>query len=166
MKKRAFNLTKVRTAVLLTGMTFVMTGFVCAQTATVTLDAAIITGARAIESRLEQGDKIVVLNFNAPSERLSDYIIDELTGALVNGGKLTAVDRQNLALIQQEMNFQMSGEVGDDSAQAIGKKLGAQSIVSGSIEDLGNYYRMRFRTIEVVSAAIQVQIAWATGPGD
>jgi TolB-like protein len=98
-----------------------------------------------------------VLNFSSPSVRLADYVIDELTGCIVNGGKIVVVDRQNLALIQQEMNFQLSGEVSDDSAQEIGRKLGAQSIISGSIEDLGSYYRLRFRVIEVVSAAIQLQ---------
>jgi TolB-like protein len=121
------------------------------------LDDAIKQSATEIEGRLTEGVKIVVLNFNSPSERLSGYVIDELTGVLVNGGKITVVDRQNLALIQQEMNFQLSGEVSDESAQEIGRKLGAQSIVSGSIEDLGQYYRMRFRVIEVVSATIQLQ---------
>jgi TolB-like protein len=122
-----------------------------------TLDDAIKQSATEIEGRLTQGIKIVVLNFNSPSERLSGYVIDELTGAIVNSGKITVVDRQNLALIQQEMNFQLSGEVSDESAQEIGRKLGAQSIISGSIEDLGQYYRLRFRVIEVVSAAIQLQ---------
>ena len=50
----------------------------------------------------------------------------------------------------------MSGEVSDSSAQAIGQKLGAQSIISGSIEDMGANYRIRFRTVEVETAAIQV----------
>jgi TolB-like protein len=121
------------------------------------LDDAIRQSAAEIEERLTQGNKIVILNFTSPSARLSNYVIDELTGTIVNGGKIIVVDRQNLALIQQEMNFQLSGEVSDESAQEIGRKLGAQSIVSGSIEDLGQYYRMRFRVIEVVSAAIQLQ---------
>jgi TolB-like protein len=123
----------------------------------VILDEGIRQSAAEIEGRLPAGSKIVILNFTSPSVRLADYVIDELTGVIVNSGKITVVDRQNLALIQQEMNFQLSGEVSDDSAQEIGRKLGAQSIVSGSIEDLGNYYRLRFRVIEVVSAAIQIQ---------
>jgi TolB-like protein len=131
-----------------------VTNLVYAQQAA-SLDDAIKSGAREIENKLARGVKVVVLNFNAPSERLSNYVLDELMTALVSGGKITVVDRQNLALIQQEMNFQMSGEVSDESAQAIGKKLGAQSIISGSLEDMGGSYRIRFRTIEVVSAAIQ-----------
>jgi TolB-like protein len=123
----------------------------------ITLDEAIRTAGQEIGQRLPSGIKVVVLNFNSPSERFTNYVVDELTGVIVNNGKLTAVDRQNLALIQQEMNFQLSGEVSDESAQAIGQKLGAQSIISGSIDDLGNFYRIRFRAIEVISAAIQTQ---------
>jgi TolB-like protein len=137
-------------------MAFVGLGSLSAQS-NVTLDEAIQQSAAEIEGRLTEGIKIVVLNFRSPSVRLSNYVLDELTGAIVNSRKITVVDRQNLTLIQQEMNFQLSGEVSDESAQEIGKKLGAQSIVSGSIEDLGQYYRVRFRVIEVVSAAIQLQ---------
>jgi TolB-like protein len=130
-------------------------GFAYGQT-TVGLDDGIQNGARAVESRLVEGDKVVVLNFNSPKDTFSNYVLEELTSALVNGGKVIVVDRKNLDLIQQEMNFQLSGEVSDDSAQEIGRKLGAQSIISGSLEDMGDFYRVRFKTIEVVSAAIQV----------
>ncbi|MCL1836007.1 MAG: penicillin-binding protein activator LpoB [Treponema sp.] len=124
--------------------------------AAVPLGDAIKTGVAEIELKLAQGVKVVVLNFRSPSQRLSDYILDELMTELVRNGRLVVVDRANLELLQQEMNFQMSGEVSDSSAQAIGQKLGAQSIISGNIEDIGADYRIRFRTIEVESAAIQV----------
>jgi hypothetical protein len=39
--------------------------------------------------------------------------------------------------------------------QSIGQKLGAQSIIAGIGEDIGDYYRVRFRTLEVVSARVQ-----------
>jgi TolB-like protein len=139
-------------------MLILAAGFVSAQQI-VTLDASIADAARTIDGRLNSGIKIVILNFNSPSERLSNYVIDELTGAVVNSGKLIVVDRQNLTLIQQEMDFQMSGEVSDVSAQEIGKKLGAESIISGSIEDMNTFYRVRFRVIEVVTAAIQTQVS-------
>jgi TolB-like protein len=132
------------------------THFVYAQQI-VPLDDAIKAGAASIEDKLQPGVKVAVLNFDSPSPRLSNYVIDELAGILANGENLTVVDRQNLPLIQQEMNFQLSGEVSDASVQAIGMKLGAQYIISGSIEDVGSYYRLRFRIIEVVSAAIQYQ---------
>jgi TolB-like protein len=124
--------------------------------AAVSLDEAIRSSAEEIDAKLTRGNKVVVLNFNSMSQRLSNYVLDEMMTVLVKSGKVTVVDRANLELIQKEMSFQMSGEVSDSSAQAIGQKLGAQSIISGSIEDMGANYRIRFRTIEVVSAAIQV----------
>jgi formylglycine-generating enzyme required for sulfatase activity len=67
------------------------------------------------------------------------------------------VDRANLALIQQEMDFQQSGEVSDSSAQSIGQKLGAQTIVSGSITAFGNLWRLSVRALDVESAQVQGQ---------
>jgi TolB-like protein len=140
---------------LLIAGSITMGGVLYAQTA-VSLDEAIRSGAQEIEAELTMGNKVVVLNFKSTSRRLSDYVLDEMMTALVKSGKITVVDRANLELIQKEMDFQMSGEVSDSSAQSIGQKLGAQSIISGSIEDIGTSYRIRFRAIEVVSAAIQV----------
>ncbi|MDR1230313.1 MAG: P13 family porin [Spirochaetaceae bacterium] len=126
-----------------------------AQTA-MSLNESIDKARQDIENKLPERTKIVVLNFTAPSERFSNYVLEELTARLVNSGKLTVVDRQNLDLIQQEMNFQYSGEVSDGSMQSIGQKLGAQSIVSGSLAEVGGEYRLRFRTISVETAAIEV----------
>jgi TolB-like protein len=133
----------------------VLTSAVLAQSP-ITLDDAIIKGAQDIQEKLAKGVKIVVLNFDSPTAKFSNYVLDEMIGRLASGGKLTVVDRQNLELIKKEMNFQLSKEVSPASMQEIGMKLGAQSIVAGSLEDMGTYFRIRFRTIEVVSATIQV----------
>jgi hypothetical protein len=98
---------------------------------------------------------VVVLNFTSNSAALTDYIIEELTGFIVNDGSLTVVDRRNLEIIRQELEFQLSGEVSDETAQSIGQKLGAQTIISGSITAIGATYRLRIRAIAVETAAIQ-----------
>jgi hypothetical protein len=121
----------------------------------VSLDQAVQRIAVGIENRLEKDAKIVIFDVNVSSKRLSDHIIDELTALFVNSGKLIVVDRKNLSLINEEMTFQTSGEVSDESMQSIGQKLGAQSIITGTGEDMGDYYRLRFRTLEVVSARVQ-----------
>jgi len=122
------------------------------------LDVEIRATSDYLNGRLSKGIKIVFLNFQSNCPAVSEYIIDGLIENTVNDGMLTAVDRQNLALIQQEINFQFSGEVSDESAQEIGKKLGAQTIVSGAITPLGSSYRLRVRAISVQSAEIQGQI--------
>lgn len=121
------------------------------------LDAVIRATSDYLNGRLPGGIKLVFLNFQSQWPDLSEYVIDGLIENTVNDGMFTAVDRQNLALIQQEMNFQFSGEVSDESAQAIGKMLGAQTIVSGAISQIGNSYRLRVRAIGVETAEIQGQ---------
>ena len=125
----------------------------------VNLSGAITRSARAVEEALPQKTMVAVLNFASTSEPFSDHVIEELTGELVNGKKLTIVDRRNLALISQEMNLQLSGDVSDDSARAIGKKLGAQYIISGTLTNMGTFYRFRIRVINVETAAIQTQVS-------
>jgi hypothetical protein len=56
-----------------------------------------------------------------------------------------------------ELNFQVSGEVDDDSALSIGKFLGAQTIVSGAISEIADRYRMRIRALNVQTAEVQGQ---------
>ena len=135
----------------------VLTGALPAQE--MSLSEVIVQSARGVEEPLSQGTKVAVLNFASTSETFSDYVIEELTGELVTGRKLTIVDRQSLALIRQEMNLQLSGEVSDESAQAIGRLLGAQAIVSGNLTNMGTYYRFRVRVISVETATIQTQVS-------
>jgi hypothetical protein len=119
------------------------------------LDKGLGNAARYFGERLVKGTKVVVLDFSAPTPRLAEYVMEELTGHFVNEGSLMVVDRKNLEILEQEIRFQLSGEVDDDTVLSIGKKLGAQTIISGSIEPLGNIFRLRLRAIAVETAAIQ-----------
>jgi hypothetical protein len=130
------------------------------------LDEAIREAAENLEARLEPGSKIALLNFSSPREEFSVYVLDELSGRWVNGGKLVVVDRRNLDLIRQEEQFQLSGEVSDESAQAIGRKLEAEVIVSGSLTNTGGAYRFRVQALEVESAVIAASPAAGISPRD
>jgi TolB-like protein len=120
-----------------------------------TIHTALTNTSRFIIDRLPAGSTVVVLNFQSAHEHLSDYIIDELIMHLANDRSLVVVDRQNMDTIRQEMNLQASGDVSDESAQAIGRMLGAQTIISGAITQMGSVYRLRVRAIAVETAAIQ-----------
>jgi len=117
-----------------------------------TIDEAIQASADEITKNLTPGIKIAVLSFKSESGRLSAYVIEELNGYFVQGKKIKVVDRTSLELIRQEMKFQMSGEVSDESAQAIGKMLGAQAIITGSLASIGDGYRFRIYSLNVVTA--------------
>lgn len=119
------------------------------------LDRAIREASDYLNKNVPARSKLVILNVKSDYPPLSEYIIDVLTGNVVNDRFFTAVDRANLALIQQEMDFQLSGEVSDESAQSIGQKLGAQTIVSGSITVFGNLWRLTVRALGVEGATVQ-----------
>jgi TolB-like protein len=121
------------------------------------IDAAIREAAARIDDRIEGGAKIALTNFNSPSNQFSEYVLDELSANLVDSGKLIVVDRKEIDLIYGEYDFQTSGEVSDSSMQEIGQMLGAQSIVSGSLTDIGGLYRIMIRVLNVQSAAVEVQ---------
>jgi len=136
---------------------FCMTQFVVSAFAqnAISLDTGLSGSVKYFEGRITKGTKLVVLNLKSSSPQLSEYIMEEMTVHFVNSGFFTVVDRSNLELLQQEMTFQLSGEVSDETAQSIGKKLGAQTIISGSVEPVGDVFRLRIRAIAVESAAIQ-----------
>jgi len=122
-----------------------------------TLDQALKEAAVRIDERLTARTKIAPLNFNSPHDKFSGYVLDEVTANLVDSRKLTVVDRKEIDLIRGEFDFQFSGEVGDDSMQALGRMLGAQSIISGSLTDMGGFYRIVIRVLNVQNASVEVQ---------
>jgi tetratricopeptide (TPR) repeat protein len=89
--------------------------------------------------------------FDAEHENVSNYVMDELTGALVYAS-LEVADRRNLEFVYKELNFQMSGDVSDEAATSIGKFLGAQYVITGQLIKAGSSYRYRVSGINVETA--------------
>jgi hypothetical protein len=138
----------------LTAMILLYTAIAAFGQEAVILDEAINDSMSYLAERLKPGTKVAVLNFSAPPAT-ANYVIDEMTVFLVDNSSVTVVDRSELELLRDEMKFQISGEVSDESAQSIGKKLGAQTIISGSLSPLGAMWRMRVRALEVETAKVQ-----------
>jgi TolB-like protein len=123
------------------------------------LDMAIREASDYLNTRVARGVKIAFVNIQSDSPALSEYIIEGLIENAVNDALNPVVDRQQLNAIRAELNFNMSGEVSDESAQAIGKMLGAQTIVTGSVAQMGDLYRIRVRALAVETAQIQGQFS-------
>ncbi|MDR2193558.1 MAG: tetratricopeptide repeat protein [Treponema sp.] len=120
------------------------------------LDEGIARIAHDHEAGLPENTRIAVVNFESPSAFFSDYVLEELQAVLVNNKRLVVTERANLELLRNELDFQMSGEVSDESAIPIGRRLGAQVIVTGGLTDLGGSYRCRFNAIDIEKAVRQV----------
>jgi TolB-like protein len=121
----------------------------------VTIDTAIQTAGDYLIAHLPGNSKIALLNIESGTPKISMYIAEELSAILVNSRLLTVVDRDNMDIIRREEQYQMSGEVSDETAQRIGQKLGAQTVITGSFVRIGSQYRMRIRATEVETARVQ-----------
>jgi tetratricopeptide (TPR) repeat protein len=117
----------------------------------VSLDEAIEQSAEKICVDLPPGSRVAIVMWESPSAGLSDYIMEELTGALVDRD-MEVADRQNLEYVYRELNFQMSGDVSDESARSIGKFLGVDLVITGQFTELGGPYRYRANAISVENA--------------
>jgi tetratricopeptide (TPR) repeat protein len=115
------------------------------------LEEAIEQSAAEVLKELPGGTRVAIAAFSSEHENLSNYIMDELAGALVDGS-LEVADRRNLAYVYRELNFQMSGDVSDKSAVSIGKFLGARYVITGQLVKAGDRYRYRISGINVETA--------------
>ena len=122
-----------------------------ANSETISFEQAIQQSAADITEKLPKGARVAIVDFTSENVALSDYIKDELTGALVNGN-IEVADRRNLAFVYNELNFQMSGNVSDETAVSIGKFLGAQYVVFGQLVPTGSTDRYRISSVNVETA--------------
>jgi hypothetical protein len=118
-----------------------------------TLDEALAGIAAHFIGRLPEGSATAIVAFEAETGSLGDYIFEELWDRFEDSQKFVMVDRRNLGRIRAEMNYQMSGEVSDESARSIGRQYGARNIVYGRITPLGKEYRLTAYASDVETAA-------------
>jgi tetratricopeptide (TPR) repeat protein len=133
-------------------------------TDSISLDEAIKQSAENITAEIPVKSRVAIVAFESPNTNFSDYIMEELTGALVARG-IEVADRQNLEYVRNELGFQLSGEVSDDSAKSIGKFLGADFVITGQMMDIGGSYRYGVNAIHV-EQAIRTSITRLTVQND
>jgi tetratricopeptide (TPR) repeat protein len=119
------------------------------------LDEAVEQSAVAVAEKLPAKTRVAIVAFEADHEHLAGYIMDELTGEMVNGS-LEVADRNNLPYVLKELNLQTSGLVDDASAASVGKFLGAEYVITGQLVNTGGAYRYRVNAIKVETAQHEV----------
>jgi predicted nucleic-acid-binding protein len=95
-----------------------------------------------------------LLNISRSETDTVDVVIREITDTLINAGKITVLDRQNLNVIEAEKQYQASGEVSDDAYVSIGKMLGVETIVTFSITGSGSQRKLTIRSISVETGKV------------
>ena len=100
----------------------------------VSLDSAIsAVSAELMKSpKIEKWKKIVLMNFSDNIE-IQNYIEEELANKLVHG--FTVIDRKNLGILREELEFQNTGKADPNSIKKIGSISGADFVLWGIFED-------------------------------
>ncbi|MDR1174305.1 MAG: DUF4384 domain-containing protein [Treponema sp.] len=120
---------------------------------TLTLDRAIADIAVYFADRLPASSAVAITGFEAETENLTTYAAEELWNCFEKAGGFIMVDRRNLEKIRDEIRYQLSGEVSDESARDIGKQYGVQYIIYGSLTRIGGDYRIAAYASDVEKAS-------------
>jgi hypothetical protein len=119
-----------------------------------TLEAALYAAGAVIIAKLPPSTTIAVVSIASRDIEAAEFVVDELAYIIVSSGNFKVVDRKSLEAIRSEQDFQTSGEVDDDSAVSIGKLLGANVVITGSISGVGSTRRLRLKALDVMTAEI------------
>ena len=126
----------------------------CAADA-ITLEQAIDEAAAAFSSRIKAGSTVVVVGISSDSNELSEFIADELSYKIYSLNKLKVAERKSLDAIKKEMNFQLSGEVSDDTIKQIGNMTGASTVIVGTFKIQRTHYLLTIKALDVSTAIVQ-----------
>ena len=103
---------------------------------------------------LPEGERIAVLNVQARSSQEAEFVIGQLEHAFVNSGRFQVASRSSLDAVMMEQDFQLSGNVSDSEAVAIGRMTGANIVVTGTVSRAGRNNSLVVRAIDIETAQI------------
>jgi len=162
---------KIRYYLLMIAMLLIsFTHFLSAQSSTnadmiITIESAVDQAFKDISSTA----RIAVIHIQASSNEMSNFITNEMIHMLVTRG-YNIVDRVDIDRIRQEQQLQYSGEVDDNTAVNLGRFIGADLVVTGSVSSIGSLQRLLVKVIATEttiirgSAAVTLSDAQQTQP--
>jgi TolB-like protein len=108
-----------------------------------------------------KGEKIKIaviefqsLNEEAKKDNLGKIVSEILTTSFVNSESFKIIEREQLQKVTKEFELGQTGIIDSSSAKQIGKILGADAIVTGSVIKMGGTLRLDARIIDVASGII------------
>ena len=128
-----------------------------------TLTEAVERSSRFISESLDSGTSLAIISITSADFFESEYALEELTFHLVRTQKFRIVDRHNLDVIKAEQQFQLSGDVDDDTAVSIGRFIGAAFVITGSIISRESSDYLRIRVLDVQTGQIKTMSSVSYG---
>jgi TolB-like protein len=112
-----------------------------------------------ISQEMSENNKttVAVLEFSdldGKFSKLGKYLSEEIITHLFQTKKFQVIERQLLNKVIKEQKLQESGIFDDSSVKKLGKLLGVNTIISGTMTDLGNSVKINARLISTETAEI------------
>ena len=117
------------------------------------IEGALARAAEDVAENFTARSRIAIVYITAQDRSATEYITGELEHILRRQG-FVIIDRSELDRIRREQNFQMSGEVDDETAVSIGRFSGANIIVTGRVDGESNLQRLRLRALDTTSGQV------------
>jgi TolB-like protein len=111
----------------------------------------------AASAAKQQKHKIAVIPFRELDGRttvLGTFLAEELVTDLFATGNLDIVERSMLDKVMSELKLSQSGAIDPESAKHVGKIVGVEALVTGSITDLQSYVGVNCRLIDTETGRI------------
>ena len=127
---------------------------VSAQTNLASLDNAVKGATNKLIANIPENTTVAVLSISSENKENASFVVEGLELHLVDSKKYVVVDRNKLDALRNEQNFQLSGDVSDDTAVSIGHLLGSNIVITGTLSVSGNVHRLSVKAIDVKTAQI------------
>lgn len=121
--------------------------------------AGSVDNGKTKTERRNQKIKIGIIEFQSLNEEAKKDILGKvfsevLTTSFVNSDAFNIIEREHIEKVVKELQLTQSGIIDPLSAKQIGKMVGADAILTGSVIKFGNDMRVDARIIEVESGII------------
>ena len=88
------------------------------------------------------------------NKEVAKYVQEDLTTALVNSGQFNVVERSKLKSVLDELQLAQTGLVDPASVKQVGKLLGADIILTGTLAPTGDEWNVNLRVINTETGLI------------
>lgn len=140
------------------------------ETQTQSLEQKLDELSNDISKELTDGQKTTVavaefVDLNGKTSDFGKFLSEELVTRLFKTKKLKVVERQRLDKVIAEQKLSLTELIESSSAKRIGRILGVEAIVAGSISEIGSGFRVNARIINTESGEL-ISASGITVPKD
>ncbi|MCR4953090.1 MAG: DUF4384 domain-containing protein [Treponema sp.] len=124
----------------------------------ISFDDLLNQAATEVSAEIEETvNSIAILDVQTEYWAVSDYIVDELAHYFTRrfgNGNVIAHDEYTRSLIENELKYQQSGFVSDETIQEIGRELGVDCVIIGEFSEISSGWQLYIKATHVETKKI------------